>query len=281
MMISNNKYFVVTSLEGKNLGSIKITNFEKLKINIELINKISTMSCYKRKKLQKRNIKAGTQTSSKSWGTGRALARLPRVKGEGSGRSGQASMVNMCRGGRIYIPLKQHRKWYKKVNRKAHFKALTSSFISSTYAPFVISKGHNISDITYFPLILENLIEYSWSSFEILNVLKNTGGLIDIIKSNKKHIRTSSMNSYKKGPLLIVNKKNELYFLLKNIYSLEIADTHCLSINQLAPNGRFGRLCFFTKSSFMSLIRIFEISKSVILVLKNPVLKKKKMTKFL
>lgn len=233
-MFSQNKYFIVTSIEGKNIGSIKISNFEKIRINVKLINKISNLAYYKKKNLQKRNIKAGTQTSSQSWGTGRALARLPRVKGEGTGRSGQASIANMCRGGRVFIPLKQHRKWYKKVNRKSHFQALLSCFIASTYAPLVLSKGHNITDINYFPLILEDLVNYSWSSFEVLHALKNAGGLLDIKKSRKVHIKSSKLNNYKKGPLFVLNKKNELYFLLRNIYNLETTDSRYLSINQVS-----------------------------------------------
>jgi hypothetical protein len=39
--------------------------------------------------------KAGHQTSAESWGTGRAVARIPRVGGAGTHRSGQvrASLV--------------------------------------------------------------------------------------------------------------------------------------------------------------------------------------------
>ncbi len=33
-------------------------------------------------------------------GTGRAVARIPRVRGGGTHRSGQAAFGNMCRGGR-------------------------------------------------------------------------------------------------------------------------------------------------------------------------------------
>ncbi len=47
--------------------------------------------------------KAGHQTSAESWGTGRAVARIPRVGGGGTHRSGQVR-YNFC-GARwlIYI----------------------------------------------------------------------------------------------------------------------------------------------------------------------------------
>ncbi|AIB09799.1 60S ribosomal protein L1 (nucleomorph) [Lotharella oceanica] len=258
-MRTKNNYFIVTSLEGKNIETIKINKFENIKINIKLINKISNISYYKKKNIQKRNINAGTQTSAKSWGTGRALSRLPRVKGEGNSRSGQASIANMCRGGRTFIHLKYHKNWYKKINKKAHFRALLSCFISSCYSPFVLSKGYILDDINYFPLILEDLIHYCWSNFEFLSTLKFTGGLSDIRRSNRVCAKNSKLKNYKKGPLMIISKKNNLYHLLKNTRNCELGDSRYLSVNQLAPGGRFGRLCFFTKSSFMYLICLYGL----------------------
>lgn len=48
----------------------------------------------------------GHQTSAESWGTGRAVARIPRVRGGGTHRSGQGAFGNMCRGGRMFAPTK-------------------------------------------------------------------------------------------------------------------------------------------------------------------------------
>merc|ERR1719355_572038 len=42
--------------------------------------------------------KAGYDTAAESWGTGRAVARVPRVPGGGTHRSGQGAFGNMCRG---------------------------------------------------------------------------------------------------------------------------------------------------------------------------------------
>lgn len=41
------------------------------------------------------SIKAGHQTSAESWGTGRAVSRIPRVRGGGTHRSGQAAFGNV------------------------------------------------------------------------------------------------------------------------------------------------------------------------------------------
>lgn len=61
--------------------------------------------------------KAGHQTSAESWGTGRAVARIPRVSGGGTHRAGQAAFGNMCRSGRMFAPTKIWRRWHVKVNQ--------------------------------------------------------------------------------------------------------------------------------------------------------------------
>jgi large subunit ribosomal protein L4e len=61
---------------------------------------------------------SGHQTSAESWGTGRAVARIPRVGGGGTHRSGQGAFGNMCRDGRMFAPTKIWRRWHRHVNLK-------------------------------------------------------------------------------------------------------------------------------------------------------------------
>merc|ERR1711976_746049 len=77
---------------------------------------------------------AGEQTSAESWGTGRAVARIPRVRGGGTSRSGAAAFGNMCRGGRMFNPNKTWRRWYRKVNVTQRRYA-TCSAIAATAIP--------------------------------------------------------------------------------------------------------------------------------------------------
>merc|ERR1711926_53106 len=80
------------------------------------------------------NRDAGHQTSAESWGTGRAVARIPRVRGGGAHRSGQGAFGNMCRGGRMFNPNKTWRRWYRKINVTQRRYA-TCSAIAATAIP--------------------------------------------------------------------------------------------------------------------------------------------------
>ena len=62
------------------------------------------------------SVKAGHQTSAESWGTGRAVSRIPRVPGGGTHRAGQGAFGNMCRGGRMFAPTKTWRRWHRKIS---------------------------------------------------------------------------------------------------------------------------------------------------------------------
>merc|ERR1712098_292287 len=81
---------------------------------------------------------AGHQTSAESWGTGRAVARIPRVRGGGTHRSGQAAFGNMCRGGRMFAPTKQWRRWHRHVNVTQKRHALASALAASALPPLVM-----------------------------------------------------------------------------------------------------------------------------------------------
>lgn len=83
----------------------------------------------------------GHQTSAESWGTGRAVARIPRVRGGGTHRSGQGAFGNMCRGGRMFAPTRTWRKWHVKTNRNQRRFALVSALAATAVPSLVMSKG--------------------------------------------------------------------------------------------------------------------------------------------
>lgn len=84
---------------------------------------------------------SGHQTSAESWGTGRAVARIPRVRGGGTHRSGQGAFGNMCRGGRMFAPTKVWRRWHRKINVNQRRYAICSAIAATGIPALVMSKG--------------------------------------------------------------------------------------------------------------------------------------------
>mmetsp|Transcript_14794 Transcript_14794/g.24181 ORF Transcript_14794/g.24181 Transcript_14794/m.24181 type:complete len:146 (+) Transcript_14794:66-503(+) len=82
---------------------------------------------------------AGHQTSAESWGTGRAVSRIPRVQGGGTQRAGQGAFGNMCRSGRMFGPTKQWRRWHRKINVNQKRYALASAVAASAVPALVMA----------------------------------------------------------------------------------------------------------------------------------------------
>jgi large subunit ribosomal protein L4e len=93
-------------------------------------------------------MKAGHQTAAESWGTGRAVSRIPRVPGGGTHRAGQGAFGNMCRGGRMFAPTKVWRKWHRKVNLTQKRHAVASALAASALPSLVLARGHRIEQVT-------------------------------------------------------------------------------------------------------------------------------------
>merc|ERR1719460_240459 len=105
------------------------------------------------------NKMSGFQTSAESWGTGRAVSRIPRVAGGGTSRSGQGAFGNMCRGGRMFAPTKVWRKWHKKINQNQRRYAVASALAASAIPALVMARGHRIEEVNEVPLVVSDGVE--------------------------------------------------------------------------------------------------------------------------
>jgi len=105
------------------------------------------------------NVDAGHQTSAESWGTGRAVARIPRVRGGGTHRSGQGAFGNMCRGGRMFAPTKTWRRWHRKINTNQKRYAICSAIAASGVPALVMSKGHMVGETAELPLVVTDKVQ--------------------------------------------------------------------------------------------------------------------------
>merc|ERR1712179_734813 len=123
-------------------ASIQLPAVFKAPIRPDIVSFVQQQMSLNRRQPYAVSRKAGHQTSAESWGTGRAVARIPRVRGGGTHRSGQAAYGNMCRGGRMFAPTKIWRKWHRKINVNQKRYALCSAIAASGIPSLVMSKGH-------------------------------------------------------------------------------------------------------------------------------------------
>ena len=106
----------VFSVKGQAESTAKLPAVFTAPIRTDIVQSVHTRVAKNKRQAYAVSVEAGHQTSAISWGTGRAVARIPRVGGGGTHRSGQAAFGNMCRGGRMFAPTKVFRRWHVKVN---------------------------------------------------------------------------------------------------------------------------------------------------------------------
>merc|ERR1712241_107887 len=119
------------------------------------------------------NVDAGHQTSAESWGTGRAVARIPRVRGGGTHRSGQGAFGNMCRGGHMFAPTKTWRRWHRRINVQQKRYAMCSAIAATGVPALVMARGHRVDRIPELPLVVSNEIESVKKTKDAVKVLKS------------------------------------------------------------------------------------------------------------
>lgn len=106
----------VQSLAGEAADQAALPAVFTAPIRPDIIRQVHTGLAKNKRQAYAVSSKAGHQTSAESWGTGRAVSRIPRVPGGGTHRAGQGAFGNMCRGGRMFAPTKTWRRWHRKIN---------------------------------------------------------------------------------------------------------------------------------------------------------------------
>merc|ERR1712190_513940 len=207
---------------------------------------------------------AGHQTSAESWGTGRAVARIPRVRGGGTHRSGQAAFGNMCRGGRMFAPLKTWRRWHKRCNINQRRYAMTSAIAATGVPALVMAKGHQVDEVPEIPLVVSNAAQEYKKTKQAVDLLKQLGAWDDVKRvyatrrmragrgksRDRKHVQ-------KLGPAIIYAQDNGIVRAFRNIPGVEVLDVNNLNVLRLAPGGHVGRFIIFTEDAFKALDTIY------------------------
>ena len=207
---------------------------------------------------------AGHQHSAESWGTGRAVARIPRVAGSGTHRAGQAAFGNMCRGGRMFAPTKIWRKWHIKVNHNEKKYATTSAIAASAVQSLVLARGHRIEKIAEVPLVVSDDLQNVQKTKEAVAALKALNAhrdVIKVIKSKKMRAGKGKMRgrrfTQRRGPLVVYAQDNGLVKAFRNVPGVETANVKSLGLLQLAPGAHLGRFIIWTESAFAALDSVY------------------------
>eukprot|EP01065_Artemidia_motanka_P009019 TRINITY_DN145_c0_g1_i1.p2 TRINITY_DN145_c0_g1~~TRINITY_DN145_c0_g1_i1.p2 ORF type:complete len:375 (+),score=128.19 TRINITY_DN145_c0_g1_i1:69-1127(+) len=207
--------------------------------------------------------RAGHQATAESWGTGRAVARIPRASGGGTHRSGQGAYGNMCRGGHMFGALKTFRRWHRRVARDQRRYATVSAIAASALPALVQARGHNIDDVPELPLVVDAKAGQLTKTREAVKLLSFIEAQDDCervaatqkIRPGKGKWRNRRYVS-RRGPLVVFSD-GESAKAFKNIPGVDTCNVNALNLLQLAPGGHVGRFIIWTQAAFQKLPEVF------------------------
>ncbi|KAH3668255.1 hypothetical protein OGAPHI_002009 [Ogataea philodendri] len=256
----------VVSLEGKAASaSLSLPAVFQAPIRPDIVHSVFTRVNKNKRQAYAVAENAGHQTSAESWGTGRAVARIPRVGGGGTHRSGQAAFGNMCRGGRMFAPTKIWRRWHVKVNLNEKRYATASAIAATAVQSLVLARGHRIETIPQIPLVVSSDLESVTKTKEAVAVLKAVGAhkdVVKVIKSKKVRAGKGKLRNrrfvQRRGPLVVYAEDKGLVKAFRNIPGVETSSVKSLNLLQLAPGAHLGRFVIWTESAFAALDSVYS-----------------------
>uniref|UniRef100_A0A2K5XA12 Large ribosomal subunit protein uL4 n=1 Tax=Mandrillus leucophaeus TaxID=9568 RepID=A0A2K5XA12_MANLE len=202
---------------------------------------------------------AGHQTSAESWGTDRAVAQIPRVRGGGTHHSGQSASGNMCYGGRMF---------HHRVNTTQKRYAICSTLAASALLALVISKDHRIEEVPELPLVVEDKVggyKKIKKAVLLLKKLKAWNDIKKVYASQQMRVGKGKMRNrhriQRRGPCIIHHEDNGIIKAFRNIPGITLLNVSKRNILKLAPGGPVGHFCIWTESAFWKLDELYGICR--------------------
>jgi len=260
----------IQSLSGKaGAESLPLPSVFLAPIRPDIVRFVHTNMNKNRRQPYAVNDWAGHQHSAESWGTGRAVARIPRVSGGGNSRSGQGAFGNMCRKGRMFAPTRTWRKWHKRINTNQKRFAVASALAASALPALVMARGHKIDNVKEVPLVVDASIEAIQKTKDAVAALALIGAGEDVEKAKASHaLRTGhgKMRNRRyvarKGPLIVyASTDNVISKAFRNIPGVDLINVEKLNLLKLAPGGHLGRFIVWTKPAFEKLDAVYGAKK--------------------
>jgi len=240
----------VLSLKGKVKKKINLPELFLEPYRSDLIKKAAKASQSNRRQAYGPEPTAGIKTSAESWGSGRGVAQVPRLK-----NSSRVARVPQAVGGRKAHPPNPMKVFTEKINRKERQKAMRSAIAATADADRVRARGHRFSSA--LPLIIENSFEKLATTGEIAAVLVTLDVWQDVERAKLgKRVRPGKGKRrgrrYKNKKSILIISTNPMQ-AARNLAGVDVSTVSNLNVELLAPGTHAGRLTIWTESAINAL----------------------------
>lgn len=227
----------VTPLEGEVGAQTQLPAVFTAPLRADIVQTVHTHLNKNHRQAYAPNRLAGHQTAAESWGTGRAVSRIPRVPGGGTHRAGQAAFGNMCRGGHMFAPNKTWRRWHRRVNVNLKRYATCSALAASAVPALVMARGHKVENIPEVPLVISSDVQSISKAKQAVALLQKVGAFDDVSKAvASRNIRRGKGKMrnrryvMRKGPLVIYAQDEGIVKAMRNVPGVDTCKVDSLNL---------------------------------------------------
>ncbi|MHA1989406.1 MAG: 50S ribosomal protein L4 [Candidatus Hodarchaeales archaeon] len=271
----------VFDLEGQEIEKIDLPDIFESEFRPDVIKRAVLASQSAKRQPYGPDPEAGKRTSAENWGTGRGVARLPRVKGSRTHSGAKAAFVGIVVGGAVTHPPRP-RSFTEKINKKERLLAIRSGIAATADSVLVESRGHWVSEIPDIPLIVSPEFEQLKSTKEAVIAFSKLGLIrtpkdvetenpVDFGDINKAGRRMETIRSgkgkrrgrkYKNAKSVLFihgdpdKDSKEVVPIVKsarNLPGVDICSVSQLNAELLAPGTHPGRLAVWSKTAIKQL----------------------------
>jgi len=242
----------VYSVKGEVSGTIDVPEVFSSEYRPDVIKKAILAAAANKRQPYGPNERAGMRHSVSTWGKGRGVARVQRIK---AGKKATESPNNVS--GRRAHPPRPERIWDQKVNKKEAKIARYSAIAATGCADCVRERGHQFDDSVSFPVVIEDEFQNLASTSEINEILENIGVGYDIerakegrkIRAGRGKMRNRRYRTPVSILIVVSEREAPLFKGASNLPGVDVETVDTLSASILAPGGDAGRLTVYTKSA--------------------------------
>jgi len=242
----------VYSVKGEVSGSIDVPAAFATEYRPDIIKKAILAAAANKRQPYGPSPLAGMRHSVSTWGKGRGVSRVQRVK---DGKRATQSPNNVS-GRRAHPPLPE-RIWDQKVNRKELKIARLSALAATGSSDCVKARGHQFDDSVSFPVVVEDEFQNITSTKEVGEVLDLIGVGYDIerakdgtkIRAGRGKMRNRKYRTPVSILIVVSDREVPIFKSASNLPGVEVETVSTLNTSNLAPGGDVGRLTVYTKSA--------------------------------
>jgi large subunit ribosomal protein L4e len=241
----------VFSIDGSVAGDIELPVVFSEEFRPDLIKKAVISLQSTRRQPHGTYPYAGILSSAQSWGSGRGVAQVPRIKG-----GSRVAKIPQAKGGREAHPPVVQKVLIKQINKKEKQKAFRSALAATVSEEIVKSRGHTFS--CQVPLVMEDRFVDLQKTSEIISALSAVGVFQDVERSKaSKKVRAGRGKMrgrrYKQRKSILIVTADAPLRAAGNLAGVDVVTVDQLNCELLAPGTHAGRLTVWTEGALLKL----------------------------